>query len=423
MIKINFKRQLFLVCNNNTENLHLNIMKTLYFDCFAGASGNMILGALVALGVGEKELIEQIKLLNISDFEIEFTKKDKSGVSAIHADVKVPPENAHRHLSTIEKIINDSRLSDSVKKRAVEIFRKLAEAEAKVHGIDIQKVHFHEVGAMDAIIDVVGACIGFEILGIEKFVCSKIHVGSGFVKMAHGKFPVPPPAVAELLKNAPIYSTEIEGELITPTGAAIISTVCEAFGQIPEIIIEKTAYGAGTREYKDFPNALRLILGETKILEKQNDSRLQTPGSRLTLIETNIDDVSPEILGFVMEKAFELGALDCWFTPIQMKKNRPATMVSILCKADKTEVFTDLLYTETTTIGVRVFETARNCLERNIEKVETKFGEIDIKIAKYKGKVINVKPEFEQLKKIAEREGLGLRFVESEVLKDLKTKE
>src|SRR5215213_8788019 len=238
-------------------------MKTLYFDCFAGASGNMILGALVALGVDERELIEQIKLLDVADFEIEFTTRDKSGISAIHADVKVPHEHAHRHLHTIEKIINDSLLSDSVKKLSVEIFRKLAEAEAKIHGIDAGKVHFHEVGALDAIIDVVGACIGFEILGIEKFACSKIHVGSGFAKMAHGKFPIPPPAVAELLKNAPIYSTEIEGELITPTGAAIIATVCGEFGQIPEMKIERAAYGAGTREYKGFPNALRLILGES----------------------------------------------------------------------------------------------------------------------------------------------------------------
>jgi pyridinium-3,5-bisthiocarboxylic acid mononucleotide nickel chelatase len=189
-------------------------MKTLYFDCFAGASGNMILGALVALGVDKNELIEALKRLDIADFEIEFTTKDKSGISAIHAEVKVPHEHAHRHLHTIEKIINDSRLDDSVKTRAIKIFTKLANAEAKVHGIGVQKVHFHEVGAMDAIIDVVGCCIGFEMLGIEKFVCSKIHVGSGFVKMAHGKFPVPPPAVAEILQNAPIYSTEIEGELI-----------------------------------------------------------------------------------------------------------------------------------------------------------------------------------------------------------------
>lgn len=369
----------------------------------------MILGALVALGVGEKELIEQISLLNIADFQIEFTTKDKSGISAIHADVKVPHEHAHRHLHHIEKIINDSQLADSVKKRAIEIFQKLAEAEAKIHGIDVQKVHFHEVGAMDAIIDVVGACIGFEILRIEKFFCSKIHVGSGFAKMAHGKFPVPPPAVAELLKNAPIYSTEIEGELITPTGAAIIATVCEEFGNLPEMLVEKTAYGAGTRDYKDFPNTLRLILGEVK----SQKSKVKSPN--LLQIETNLDDVSPEILGFVMEKAFETGAMDCWFTPIQMKKNRPATLVSILCKPSEKEKFINLLINETPTLGVRVQEVERTCLEREFSKVETKFGEIPLKIARLGEKVVNIKPEFEILKEIALRENLPLREVEAEV--------
>jgi uncharacterized protein (TIGR00299 family) protein len=402
-------------------------MKTLYFDCFAGASGNMILGALVGLGVDEKELIEQIKLLDIADFEIEFTTKDKSGISAIHAEVKVPDEHTHRHLRTIEKIINDSRLSNPVKERALKIFTNLAEAEAKIHGIDIGKVHFHEVGAMDAIIDVVGACIGFELLGIEKFVCSKIHVGSGFAKMAHGKYPIPPPAVAELLKNVPVYSTEIEGELITPTGAAIIATVCDRFGQIPEMTLEKTAYGAGTREYKDFPNALRLILGEVfnaKTPRREDakefyakDQRPKTEDQNLLLIETNLDDVSPEILGFVMEKAFETGALDCWFTPIQMKKNRPATLVSILCQTSEKEKFITLLVRETPTLGVRVRETERICLDREITKIKTKFGEIPVKIARFDGKIVNVKPEFEILKEIARRENLPLREVEAEIQK------
>ncbi len=235
---------------------------------------------------------------------------------------------------------------EKIKKRAVEIFRNLARAEAKVHGIEIEKVHFHEVGAMDAIIDVVGACIGFEILGIEKFVCSKIHVGSGFVKMAHGKFPVPPPAVAELLQNIPIYSTEIEGELITPTGAAIIATVCDEFGQIPEMKIEKTAYGAGTRDYRRFSECFATNAGRSPESKVQSRERFdlktnnQKPKTKnLTLIETNLDDISPEILGFVMERAFEIGVLDCWFTPIQMKKNRPATLVSILCNEEKKERF------------------------------------------------------------------------------------
>ncbi len=392
----------------------------------------MILGALVALGVDENELIEQLKRLEIADFELEITTKDKSGISAIHVEVKVPHEHAHRHLHTIEKIINDSRLNDSVKKRAIEIFTKLAVAEAKVHGIDVKKVHFHEVGAMDAIIDVVGACIGFELLGIEKFVCSKIHVGSGFVKKAHGKFPVPPPAVIELLQNIPIYSTEIEGELITPTGAAIIAAVCEEFGKLPEMRVEKTAYGAGTREYKDFPNVLRLMIGEIsnaktrrrKDAKEENHPQINTDRHRfenddLILLETNIDDLSPQILGYVMEKAFELGCLDCWFTPIQMKKNRPATLVSILCEPDKKEIFTELLYTETSTLGIRISKIKRDFLERKTQKIETEFGEIDIKIAEYKGKIVNAKPEYDQIREIAVKLEVPLKEVEKRILEKL----
>ncbi len=402
------------------------LMKTLFFDCFAGASGNMILGALVALGASREKLVEQLNLLNISDFEIEFSNVDRSGISAIHADVKVPHEHAHRHLHTIEKIIDDSLLDEKIKTRAISIFTKLAEAEAKIHGIDINKVHFHEVGAMDAIIDVVGACICFEMLGIEKFACSKIHVGSGFAKMAHGKFPVPPPAVAELLQNVPVYSTEIESELITPTGAAIITAVCEDFGQIPEMRIEKTAYGAGTREYKGFPNVLRLILGETenelRITNYELRNTIESQQSKtkdLLLIETNIDDLSPQILGFVMERAFELGALDCWFTSIQMKKNRPATMISILCEPEKRKDLTALLYTETTTLGVRVAEIERDCLPREIVKVETEFGEIDVKIARFNGKIVNAKPEYEQVREIAVKSKISFQEIEKNILEKL----
>lgn len=375
----------------------------------------MILGALVALGVDAEKLTEQIKLLNISDFEIKFSIVDKSGISAIHADVKVPHEHAHRHLYHIEKIINDSDLDEKIKQRAIQIFTRLAEAEAKIHGIEVQKVHFHEVGAMDAIIDVIGACIGFEMLEIEKFACSKIHIGSGFAKMAHGKFPIPPPAVAELLHGIPIYSTEIQGELCTPTGAAIISTLCETYGEINDLNIEKIGYGAGTRDYKDFPNAIRLMIGETE------DSRLKTQDSRLILLETNLDDISPQILGFVMDKAFELGALDCWFTPIQMKKNRPATMISILCEPKDRSKLTELLYLETTTLGIRVREVERECLERKFIKISTQFGEIDVKIGVFNGKQVNAMPEFEQLKKIAVEQNVPLKEVKKAVEENLKS--
>jgi uncharacterized protein (TIGR00299 family) protein len=388
-------------------------MKTLYFDCFAGASGNMILGGLIALGLDQQRLVKQLQLLNVPDFEIEVTKVDKSGIAAVHANVKVPHEHAHRHLHHIEKIINDSALADSVKRRATAIFTRLADAEAQIHGIDVQKVHFHEVGAMDAIIDVVGACLGFEMLGIEKFACSRIHVGSGFAKMAHGKFPVPPPAVAELLRGIPIYSTEIEGELCTPTGAAIIATLADSFGQMPELTVDKIGYGAGTRDYKDFPNVIRMMVGQIA------DRRSAAASRTLILLETNLDDVTGQTLGYVMEKAFEFGALDCWFTPIQMKKNRPATMISILCAPDSRERLTELLYVETTTLGVRVREIERDCLERKFVKIQTQFGQIDVKIGIFNGRQVNAMPEFDQLKEIATEKGIPLKLIKNEVLRKL----
>lgn len=392
----------------------------------------MILGALIDLGVKSEDLFAKLKKLNVSNFDLTAEKVDRSGIAATKAKITLPEEHAHRHLHTIEKIINDSDLNETVKARAIKIFTIIAEAEAKVHGTSVEKIHFHEVGAMDAIIDIVGACVGFELLDIENFACSKIHTGSGFVKMAHGKFPVPPPAVAEILqsKNAPVYQTEIEGELITPTGAAIIAAVCESFGAMPEMKIQKTAYGAGGREYKDFPNVLRLILGEVQSakckvqspsddVQSQTDHRLLTP-DHLLLIETNIDDLSPQILGFVMERAFELGALDCWFTPIQMKKNRPATMISILCEQEKRAGFLELLYTETSTLGARIREVERDCLPRETVTVETEFGAVDVKIAKFQGKIVNAKPEYEQIREIALQSKKSLREIEKEIAGKIK---
>ena len=393
-------------------------MRTLYFDCFAGASGNMILGALLALGIDLEELKRNLGTLAIAEFDLEVSRVDRSGIVATHVEVKVPHEHLHRHLSDIDRIIDGSQLSDSIKARSKSIFRRLAEAESKVHGIDLDEVHFHEVGAMDAIVDVVGACIGFEMLGIERFACSKVHVGSGFVKMAHGNFPVPPPAVAELLTGIPVYSTEIEGELITPTGAAIISTLCDSYGVLPEMKVEVTSYGAGTREYTDFPNVVRLMLGETANAKVANVST-----DRLILIETNIDDISPQILGYVMERSFELGALDCWFTPIQMKKNRPATMVSILCKSVNKDIFAELLYSETSTIGVRIREVDRECLSREMVSVETRYGTVDVKIARRANEVMNAMPEYDQVKKLAREKGVAFSVVRDAVLAQLDTKE
>ena len=380
-------------------------MKVLYLDCFAGASGDMILGALVGAGLEPRLLTEQLALLNVSGYEVEFSVADRSGISATRAHVRTAQEHAHRHLADILKIIDESLLSANVKERAARIFKRLAEAEARVHNQSINSVHFHEVGALDAILDVVGACIGFEALGVERFVSSALHVGSGWVEMAHGRFPVPPPAVAELLKGVPIYSSDIVGELVTPTGAAIISTVCEEYGGLPQMRIESTGYGAGAREYERFPNVLRVMLGETEA----SDGNVE---ERLLMIETNIDDMTPQLFGYLMERAFERGALDCYFTPVQMKKNRPGVLVSVLCRAKDSNAMCELLLKETTTLGVRISEVARRTLKRECQTVLTPYGSIDVKVASVNGG-IKYMPEYEQCREAAQRAGVTLRQVEA----------
>ena len=379
-------------------------MKSLYFDCFAGASGDMILGALVAAGVEPAALIEQLELLGVGGWQIDFEKVDRSGISATYAKVKTGPEHAHRHLSDILKIIYDSRLSDSVKGRATRIFSQLAEAEAHVHNEPIEKIHFHEVGALDAIIDVCGAAIGFELLGIEKFISSPLRVGKGMIEMAHGRFPIPPPAVAELLKGKPIYAGDIEGEFVTPTGAAIISTVCEEFGPIPSMRIDANGYGAGARDHQKFPNVLRVFVGETESTAVADET--------LLMIETNIDDMSPQLFGYVMDRAFEIGALDCYLTPTQMKKNRPGLLLSILCRPDEREKFLQMLFAETTTIGARSYEVMRRALARETVRVETRFGSIDVKVASTSNGTVNAMPEFEQCRAAAQQFGVALREVQ-----------
>lgn len=380
-------------------------MKTLYFDCFAGASGDMILGACIAAGVAPENLQQQLALLGVSGYSLDFETVDRSGISATYARVKTEHTHSHRHLSEILKTINTSNLSEGVKNLAARIFSRLGEAEARVHNQPLEKVHFHEVGALDAIIDVVGAAICFELLGVERFVSSPLHVGSGTVEMDHGRFPIPPPAVAELLKGVPFYSTDVTGELLTPTGAAIITTVCSDYGAIPRIKLEQTGYGAGTREYKNFSNALRVLIGE----ESRDDAAEQ---QRLWMIETNMDDISPQILGHVMEQAFELGALDCYFTSVQMKKNRPGVLLSVLCDREQRAGLEKLLFAETTTLGVRAYEVERRALQRRIVTVETQFGPIDVKVAQLNGHIIKEMPEYEQCRAAARSSKVPLRVVE-----------
>jgi uncharacterized protein (TIGR00299 family) protein len=383
--------------------------RTLYFDCFAGISGDMTLGALVAAGVDAGELIERLKLLGLTGYEISFEKVVRSGIGATRAKVVAPHEHHHRHLSDIHKIIFNSRLQETVKGRAAKIFLRLADAEARVHDVSVESIHFHEVGGVDAIVDIVGACIGFDLLGIEKFVCSPLHVGSGLVEMAHGRFPIPPPAVVELLQGAPIYATDIVGELVTPTGAAIVATLCEEFGPLPRMRVELSGYGAGSRDYEGFPNALRIMVGAP------GSAGEVAPDGRETLfvVESNVDDTSPQLLGHLMELAIERGALDCFFTPVQMKKNRPGVLISILCRPADRDAMFELLFTETTTIGARSYEVERRALEREVVMVETEYGPIGVKVSRFKGRITSATPEYEQCRAAALKANLALKIVEA----------
>lgn len=379
-------------------------MRTLYFDCFAGASGDMILGAMVAAGVDPDALRQQLSILNVEGFKIDFETVDRSGLSATYARVETVHEHKHRHLSDIRRIIENSGVTDAAKELSIRIFTRLAEAEARVHNELVEKVHFHEVGALDAIVDVVGAAICFDLMKIDRFVSSPLHVGSGIIEMAHGRFPVPPPAVTELLRGVPFYSGEVKGELLTPTGAAIITTVCQEYGPIPRIKTDRTGYGAGTRQYENFPNVLRVLVGETEAVEAASE--------RLWMIETNLDDASPQIVGHVMDRVFEAGALDCYFTPVQMKKNRPGVLLSVLCGASEKEAVMTLLFTETTTLGIRSYEVERRALRRSLIEVETPYGPIFVKVAHLNGRVVNEMPEFEQCREAAIRANVPLKVVE-----------
>src|SRR6266571_6264488 len=379
-------------------------MKTLYFDCFAGASGDMILGALVGAGLEPSALIEQLQLLGVAGWKLDFEKVHRSGISATYARVQTAHEHAHRHLSDILNIIYDSRLNPSIKDRAALIFSRLAEAESRVHNEPIEKIHFHEVGALDAIVDVCGAAIGFDLLGIDQFISSPLRVGCGMTEMAHGRFPIPPPAVAELLKGKPIYAGDIEGEFVTPTGAAIVSTVCEEFGPMPSMRIDANGYGAGARDPQKFPNVLRVFVGQTESTAVADET--------LLMLETNIDDMSPQLFGYVMDRAFEMGALDCYLTPTQMKKNRPGLVLSILCRPDEREKFLQMLFAETTTIGARSYEVRRRALRRETVRVETRFGSIDVKVASTSNGTVNAMPEFEQCRAAAQQFGVALREVQ-----------
>jgi hypothetical protein len=390
--------------------------KVLYFDCFSGVSGDMILGSLLDLGLPLEQLNAELQKLSVKNFSVSATKVVKAGVSATKFDVQFGHEHAHRHFSTIEKIIQESVLPTKVKESAVKIFYRLAEAEAKVHATSIEKVHFHEVGAIDAIVDVVGACIGFEMLGIEQIDCSALNVGTGFVECAHGTMPVPAPATAELLKGIPVYSNQVSGELVTPTGAAIVSTLARKFGGMPKVKIQKIGYGAGTKDFKGTANVVRAIEGE--LLTEDPEHRGRTSQTDVAVIEANIDDMNPQIYGHLQERLMSLGALEVFAIPVQMKKNRPGLLLTVVTAPDLQDLLTEQIFKETTTIGVRFYPAQRKVLERETEMIQCEFGNVGVKVSRLNGRIVNFCAEYEDCRKAAVNNNLPLKLVQSRVVQE-----
>jgi uncharacterized protein (TIGR00299 family) protein len=386
-------------------------MKLAYFDCFSGISGDMTLGALLDAGCDLQRLREELRGLQVPGWELSAEKVWKNGMAATYACVKTEDQQTHRSLSMILDILKNSQLAPQVRQRAAAIFQKLGEAEARVHDLPLEKIHFHEVGAVDAIVDIVGACIGFQALGIDKFACSPLNVGGGTAKMAHGVLPVPAPATANLLQGKPTYSNGVQRELVTPTGAAIVATLCDSFGPQPSMSVSAIGYGAGTADLEGQPNVLRVMIGEA--------AEKAVPGfdQEIAVIEANLDDMNPQIYGYFQEKALAAGALDVFTTPVQMKKNRPGTLLTVLCRPGDVQALMSLIFAETTTFGVRSYTAQRRVLPRESVKVATKFGEVRVKLSRVNGHVLHVTPEYEDCRKLAEEKKVPLQRVINEAIR------
>jgi uncharacterized protein (TIGR00299 family) protein len=433
-------------------------MRIAYLECFSGISGDMFLGALVDAGVSPRVLEDTVTALGLGA-RLEISRVVRAGISATKVDVWVDGEKdlpreeywerpqhgrSHEHLGhthshageagtgvsephehlphehlphghsrglkEIREIISGAAISGGAKKSAIAIFEALGRAEAKIHNTSIEAVHFHEVGAVDAMVDIVCAAVGAEALGVDEIICSSLNVGGGMVKCAHGTFPVPAPATVELLKDSPVYSSGLQAELVTPTGGAIVKTLASRFAAFPEMKIEKSGYGAGSRDFPGHPNVARLTIGETV----SNALAAKTASETVTVLEANLDDLNPQVFGYVMDRLFEEGALDAFAMPVQMKKNRPGTLLTVLCKPEDSSRLTQLVFSETTTLGVRRREEMRQTLARRWESVGTPWGEVRIKIASMNGTVTNYAPEYEDCRRIAAEHHVPLKTVISE---------
>jgi uncharacterized protein (TIGR00299 family) protein len=436
-------------------------MRVAYLDCFSGISGDMFLGALLDAGVPARVFEEAVAALNIGA-RLEIKRVTRQGIAAAKVDVFVgdeqelprevywgrqaqaheqshhehdhgaehshnasdvrasrphPHKPSHPHepdhgrgLKEIREIIRRAAISETAKKTAIAIFENLGAAEAKIHDTSIEKIHFHEVGAVDAMVDIVCAAVGAEALGVDEWVCSPLNVGSGTVKCAHGTLPVPAPATLELLKDAPVYSSGPPVELVTPTGAAIVKTLVKRFGSMPQMRVQSSAYGAGTRDFPDHANALRLTLGETRAADEKHAQQT------VTVLEANLDDLSPQVFGYVMDRLLEEGALDAFATAVQMKKSRPGVLLTVLARPEDAERMEKIILAETTTLGVRRREEQRRVLERRLETVKTQWGDVRMKVANLNGRVSHYAPEYEDCRRIAAEQHVPLKRVIQEAV-------
>ncbi len=386
-------------------------MKVAYFECFAGASGDMILGSLIDAGLEVEQLKRELAKLNLSHYDLGAERVVKQGMGGTQALVRVEEDHHghhHRHLHHIEEIIRNSGLNEAVKQQGIAIFTRLAAAEAKVHRTTVDKIHFHEVGAMDAIIDVMGGVAGLAMMGIDKVFCSPLHVGAGTVTCAHGTLPVPAPATLELVKGKPIYSNGVEGELLTPTGAAILTTLASEFGPMPSMAVEKVGYGAGTAE-RTIPNLLRLAIGEV------DDESVAYASERVAVLETNIDDMNLQIYDYLTERLLELGAQDVFLSPLQMKKNRPGTLLTVVCPPETMDDLTDFLLSETTSIGLRWRIDQRLKTTTTSRQVQTQWGPIKCQVVSSGGGAANITPDYAECRRVAREKNVALRAVLDEV--------
>jgi len=401
------------------------VSRLLYFDCFSGISGDMVLGAMLDAGLPFESLKNALGSLAVSGYDVQAKRVVRAGVSATKfvVDEQVPAGgHPHRHLSGIFKLVDQSALSPSGKDRAKGLFQRLAQAESEIHAMPIEKVHLHEVGALDSIIDIVGAVHALEWCGADRIVSSPLNVGGGTVKSAHGTIPVPAPATVKLLGDAPIYSGEVQKELVTPTGALIVSSYATSFGPVPAMSVEHVGYGAGDNDFPESPNVLRVMIGresppEGGHYQEKVVSGFSRTDQRVVVVECEIDDMNPQIFGVVMEKLYAAGALEVFYIPVQMKKNRPGTLLTVIAAPALRGAMSEIIFSETTTIGLRYSEVERDCLVREHADVETAVGRVRMKLAWRDGRLVNAVPEFDDCAKLAAEQKLPVKEVQALAIK------